>query len=49
MGRNEILEVVLNSGQKMPFIGFGTEAESFSSIEVGYRHFDIASMYVLDL
>uniref|UniRef100_A0A2N9EVG9 NADP-dependent oxidoreductase domain-containing protein n=1 Tax=Fagus sylvatica TaxID=28930 RepID=A0A2N9EVG9_FAGSY len=51
-----IPEVVLNSGQKMPFIGYGTAALPmpppqtlvsvfFDAIEVGYRHFDTASMY----
>ncbi|KAJ1438647.1 NADP-dependent oxidoreductase domain [Sesbania bispinosa] len=52
----KIPEVTLNSGQKMPVIGLGTAAiplpphEAFISIfidafEVGYRHFDTASLY----
>ncbi|KAK4567464.1 hypothetical protein RGQ29_003307 [Quercus rubra] len=56
MRRSQTPEVVLNSGQKMPLIGFGTVAIPLppsqtlvsvfiDAIEVGYRHFDTASMY----
>ena len=56
MSRSRTPEVVLNSGQKMPLIGFGTAAIPLppsqtlvsvfiDAIEVGYRHFDTASMY----
>ncbi|KAK1301874.1 hypothetical protein QJS10_CPB12g01550 [Acorus calamus] len=50
-----IPEVVLNSGFKMPVIGFGTAAMPMASdelesnfvnaIEAGYRHFDAARVY----
>ncbi|RDY01352.1 hypothetical protein CR513_15337, partial [Mucuna pruriens] len=56
METKKIPEVRLNSGQKMPVIGLGTAAiplpapEVLTSIiidafEVGYRHFDTASLY----
>lgn len=56
MEAKKIPEVILNSGQKMPVIGLGTAAipppphETLTSIfidafEVGYRHFDTASLY----
>ncbi|XP_027924420.1 methylecgonone reductase-like isoform X1 [Vigna unguiculata] len=56
MEEKRIPEVILNSGKKMPLIGLGTASiplpphETFTSIlidafEVGYRHFDTASMY----
>ncbi|KAL3834194.1 hypothetical protein ACJIZ3_008930 [Penstemon smallii] len=35
---NKILEVILNSGHRMPLIAMGTVA-------IGYRHFDTASIY----
>ncbi|KAJ4835814.1 hypothetical protein Tsubulata_831356 [Turnera subulata] len=51
-----IPEVVLNSGHKLPLIGLGTSATPLpppeilipifvDAIEVGYRHFDTASLY----
>nr|POE52981.1 methylecgonone reductase [Quercus suber] len=56
MRRSRTPEVVPNSGQKMPLIGFGTVAVPLppsqtlvsvfiDAIEVGYRHFDTASIY----
>ena len=49
----KVPEVMLNSGHKMPMIGFGTAlapAEGFANIltdaiSVGYRHFDTSSFY----
>ncbi|KAK7270674.1 hypothetical protein RJT34_25997 [Clitoria ternatea] len=52
----KIPEVLLNSGHKMPVIGMGTSVENRPSndtlasifvdaIQVGYRHFDTASVY----
>lgn len=52
----KILQVMLNSGQKMPVIGLGTASmtlpthEALTSIfidafEVGYRHLDTAALY----
>ncbi|XP_043719851.1 methylecgonone reductase-like [Telopea speciosissima] len=49
-----IPEVVLNSGHRMPLIGFGTGCDPIpanltstivNAIELGYRHFDTASIY----
>ncbi|KAK1278071.1 hypothetical protein QJS04_geneDACA017147 [Acorus gramineus] len=50
-----IPQVVLNSGLKMPIIGFGTatmpmasdelESNFVNAIEAGYRHFDAARIY----
>ncbi|KAF8378843.1 hypothetical protein HHK36_030192 [Tetracentron sinense] len=56
MGGETIPEVVLSSGQKMPLIGMGTAAHPLpppnlltstfiDAIEIGYRHFDTASIY----
>ena len=56
MEAKKVREVVLNSGQKMPFIGLGTGASPLppqealisifiDAIEVGYRHFDTAAIY----
>ncbi|XP_020231588.1 methylecgonone reductase [Cajanus cajan] len=56
MEAKKIPEVILSSGQKMPVIGLGTAAipppphEALTSIlidafEVGYKHFDTASLY----
>lgn len=56
MEAKKIPEVILNSGKKMPVIGLGTASiplpshEALTSIlidafEVGYRHFDTASLY----
>ncbi|KAL0441830.1 UNVERIFIED_CONTAM: protein REDOX 2 [Sesamum radiatum] len=56
MDRVEIPEVVLNSGHKMPAIGFGTAGSMSPSVEhltplfleaiaAGYRHFDTAAIY----
>jgi len=56
MEAKRIPEVILNSGKKMPVIGFGTAAiplpphETLISIlidafEIGYRHFDTAALY----
>ncbi|KAJ4835813.1 hypothetical protein Tsubulata_931356 [Turnera subulata] len=55
-GKRIIPEVALNSGHKMPMIGFGTAAIPLpppeilipiflDAIEVGFRHFDTASLY----
>ncbi|KAK9996660.1 hypothetical protein SO802_021346 [Lithocarpus litseifolius] len=52
----EIPEVVLNTGKKMPLIGFGTAdvplpplqtvvSVIIDAIELGYRHFDTAFFY----
>ncbi|KAL5717006.1 3''-deamino-3''-oxonicotianamine reductase [Ranunculus cassubicifolius] len=51
-----IPELVLNSGKKIPVLGFGTaasplpppevlESSIIDAIELGYRHFDTASVY----
>ena len=56
MEPNLIPEVVLNSGHKMPMIGFGTAAiplppshelipAFIAAIKAGYRHFDTAAYY----
>ena len=56
MGTEQIPEVLLNSGQKMPLIGMGTSAVPqpphhhltsilVDAIKVGYRHFDTAASY----
>ncbi|KAJ9674295.1 hypothetical protein PVL29_023694 [Vitis rotundifolia] len=56
MGTEQIPEVLLNSGQKMPLIGMGTSAIPqpphhhltsilVDAIKVGYRHFDTAASY----
>ncbi|XP_042501615.1 protein REDOX 2-like [Macadamia integrifolia] len=56
MGTEMIPEVVLNSGHRMPVIGFGTVCDPLpplnlltstllEAIEVGYRQFDTASFY----
>ena len=56
MEGKKIPDVVLNSGHKMPVIGMGTSADPLppndelvsiliDAIEVGYRHFDTASVY----
>jgi diketogulonate reductase-like aldo/keto reductase len=56
MAGKKIPEVLLNSGHKMPVIGMGTSVDNRPSndvlasifvdaIEVGYRHFDSASVY----
>ncbi|KAF8389654.1 hypothetical protein HHK36_024173 [Tetracentron sinense] len=56
MGDETIPEVILSSGQKMPLIGMGTAAYPLpppdlltptiiNAIEIGYRHFDTASIY----
>jgi len=56
MEEKRIPEVILNSGKKMPLIGLGTASiplpphQTLTSIlidafEVGYRHFDTASVY----
>ncbi|KAK7287182.1 hypothetical protein RIF29_00284 [Crotalaria pallida] len=52
----KVPEVTLNSGTKMPIIGFGTATSPLpqpqeltsiivDAIEIGYRHFDTASIY----
>ncbi|CAI9113262.1 OLC1v1013835C1 [Oldenlandia corymbosa var. corymbosa] len=52
----KIPEILLNSGHKMPVIGFGCAANSIppldemisillKAMEIGYRHFDTASLY----
>lgn len=51
MDAKQVPEVMLNSGHKMPIIGFGTAlappeglaAIIADAIDVGYRHFDTAS------
>ncbi|CAJ1952187.1 unnamed protein product [Sphenostylis stenocarpa] len=56
MAGTKIPDLSLNSGHKMPVIGMGTSVENCPSnetlasiyveaIEVGYRHFDTASVY----
>ncbi|KAK2435169.1 NAD(P)H-dependent 6'-deoxychalcone synthase [Trifolium repens] len=48
MVTKKIPEVVVNSGKKMPTIGFGTgttQQTLLHAIEIGYRHFDTASLY----
>ncbi|KAK9277910.1 hypothetical protein L1049_027467 [Liquidambar formosana] len=56
MMREQIPEVVLSSGQKMPVIGTGTASNPLppphqltsilvDAIEIGYRHFDTAAIY----
>ncbi|CAJ2679434.1 unnamed protein product [Trifolium pratense] len=50
MADKKIPEVVLNSGKKMPTIGFGTgstppQQTLLDAIEIGYRHFDTAAFY----
>lgn len=56
MEAKRIPEVILNSGHKMPVLGLGTSADNLppndtlvsiliDAIEVGYRHFDSASVY----
>ncbi|MED6108947.1 hypothetical protein PIB30_029046 [Stylosanthes scabra] len=56
MDSNEVPEVVLNSGKKMPMIGLGTGTVPLppshelipafiAAIEAGYRHFDTAAYY----
>lgn len=56
MEPKQVPEVVLNSGHKMPMIGFGTGTVPLppphelipafiTAIQVGYRHFDTAAYY----
>ena len=56
MGREQIPEVILNSGRKMPLIGMGTFAMPLppphhltsifvEAINMGYLHFDTAASY----
>ena len=57
MAGKKIPDVLLNSGHKMPVIGMGTSVDPprppndtlasifVDAIEVGYRHFDSASVY----
>jgi diketogulonate reductase-like aldo/keto reductase len=50
MEAKNVPEVVLNSGKKMPTIGFGTGTipppqTLLDAIGIGYRHFDTASFY----
>jgi diketogulonate reductase-like aldo/keto reductase len=56
MEQKKIPEVILNSGQRMPMLAFGTAALPLrpndeliavfiAAIEAGYRHFDTAAMY----
>jgi len=56
METNKVPEVILNSGKNMPMIGFGTSTSPspphevltsilVDAIEIGYRHFDTASIY----
>lgn len=56
MERDQIPEIVLNSGYKMPVIGLGTGASTppppeqlvpllLDSIAARYRHFDTAALY----
>jgi diketogulonate reductase-like aldo/keto reductase len=50
MEAKNVPEVVLNSGKKMPTIGFGTgtippSQTLLDAIGIGYRHFDTASFY----
>ncbi|KAF9623291.1 hypothetical protein IFM89_000780 [Coptis chinensis] len=52
-------DVILNSGHRMPLVGFGTvtypmaasdsiKSEIINGIKAGYRHFDTASLYQTD-
>ncbi|AES89305.1 methylecgonone reductase [Medicago truncatula] len=50
METKKVPEVVLNSGKKMPMIGFGTgttppQQIMLDAIDIGYRHFDTAALY----
>lgn len=50
MEGKKVPEVVLNTGKKMPMIGFGTgttppQQIMLDAIEIGYRHFDTAALY----
>lgn len=50
MEGKKVPEVVLNTGKKMPMIGFGTgttppQQVMLDAIEIGYRHFDTAALY----
>lgn len=56
MEGKRIPEVILHSGHKMPVLGLGTSVDPLppndtlvpvfiDAIEVGYRHFDTASVY----
>lgn len=56
MKSEQVLEVVLNSGHKMPMLGFGTGTVPLppsyelipafiNAIQAGYRHFDTAAYY----
>ncbi|KAL5055598.1 hypothetical protein RYX36_036280 [Vicia faba] len=50
MAAKNVPEVVLNSGEKMPAIGYGTATPPplsalIDAIKIGYRHFDTASFY----
>lgn len=50
MAANSVPDVVLNSGEKMPAIGYGTGTPPpltalIDAIQIGYRHFDTASFY----
>ncbi|XP_042488548.1 protein REDOX 2-like [Macadamia integrifolia] len=57
MEKEIIPRVVLNSGHKMPLLGFGTGSDHVpsnltstivSAIKLGYRHFDTASSYNIE-
>ncbi|CAI8616859.1 unnamed protein product [Vicia faba] len=50
MAAKNVPEVVLNSGEKLPAIGYGTGTPPplsalIDAIKIGYRHFDTASFY----
>lgn len=50
MEGKKVPEVVLNTGKKMPMIGFGTgttppQQIMLDAIEIGYIHFDTAALY----
>ena len=50
MEAKKVQEVALNSGKKMPVIGFGTgttppQQIMLDAIDIGYRHFDTAALY----
>lgn len=50
MEGKKVPEVVLNTGKKMPMIGFGTgttppQQIMLDAINIGYRHFDTAALY----
>ncbi|CAK8576685.1 unnamed protein product [Lathyrus sativus] len=50
MAANSVPDVVLNSGEKMPAIGYGTGTPPppealIDAIKIGYRHFDTAAFY----